>query len=187
MMNLDNLKKRNRALLILLFFGLLCYLFVEWTIALMEEEAAEWESVNSDVEKMLDWEPEELDESDAIININEATAKQLESLKGIGPKKAEEIVNYREANGPFLTIEQLMEVKGIGEATFENVKEQITVGDVPTGHTGQRSDDRIHSEQSELDVEHDVESVDSEHESETEMEIESIRETKSETIEETAE
>jgi competence protein ComEA len=62
------------------------------------------------------------------VNINTATAAELETLPGIGPKTAEAIVEYREANGPFETIEDIMDVPGIGEGTFEKIKDRITVG-----------------------------------------------------------
>jgi competence protein ComEA len=62
------------------------------------------------------------------VNINTATAAELETLSGIGPKTAKTIVEYREANGPFETIEDIMNVPGIGEGTFEKIKDGITVG-----------------------------------------------------------
>jgi competence protein ComEA len=62
------------------------------------------------------------------VDINTATAAELETLPGIGPKTADAIVEYREANGPFETIEDIMDVPGIGEGTFEKIKDGITVG-----------------------------------------------------------
>lgn len=62
------------------------------------------------------------------ININTADAATLMLLKGIGEAKAKAIIEYREAQ-PFETIEDIMKVSGIGEKTFENVKDRITVGD----------------------------------------------------------
>lgn len=62
-----------------------------------------------------------------LININEASAKELMSLKGIGEVKAAAIVEYRRTNGGFRTIEDIMNVKGIGEKTFEKIRDQITV------------------------------------------------------------
>ena len=64
----------------------------------------------------------------ATVNINTATAEQLASLPGIGPKTAERIVEYRQKHGSFKKIEELMNVKGIGEKSFLKLKPRITVG-----------------------------------------------------------
>ena len=61
------------------------------------------------------------------ININRATAKQFEILDGIGPVLAQRIIDYRAANGPFITLEDLDKVSGIGPAKFAQFKSQITV------------------------------------------------------------
>lgn len=63
------------------------------------------------------------------VNINTATQAQLQKLPGIGEVLAEAIIEYREANGPFESIEELTEVNGIGEGRFEAVADQITVGE----------------------------------------------------------
>jgi len=64
------------------------------------------------------------------VNINKADAATLaESLNGVGPAIAEQIVTYREENGSFANPEDLMKVKGIGQKTFENNKEDILVAD----------------------------------------------------------
>jgi len=62
-----------------------------------------------------------------LININTASQFQLESLPGIGPTTAQKIIDYREENGPFSTIEEIMDVSGIGPGTFERIKDLITV------------------------------------------------------------
>ena len=59
------------------------------------------------------------------IAINRASAKELEALDGIGPVLAERIIAYRNANGPFVTLEALLEVSGIGPAKFAQFKEKI--------------------------------------------------------------
>ncbi|MGO1232598.1 MAG: ComEA family DNA-binding protein [Marinobacter sp.] len=63
----------------------------------------------------------------ASVNINTADAVALSSLNGIGESKAQAIVSYREANGPFESIEQLSEVKGIGARTVEKNAERMAV------------------------------------------------------------
>lgn len=65
-------------------------------------------------------------ESDTI-NINTATIEQLTVLTGIGEAKAKAIIIYREENGSFKSIEEIMNVSGIGEKTFENIKEFISI------------------------------------------------------------
>jgi competence protein ComEA len=62
-----------------------------------------------------------------MIDLNTATAAQLTTLPGIGPKKAEAIVQYRTEKGRFMAIEELKAVKGIGEKTFESIKSMIMV------------------------------------------------------------
>ena len=61
------------------------------------------------------------------INLNTATAEELMTLDRIGPKYAQAIIDYRETNGPFQKIEDIMKVKGIGPKTFEANKDKITV------------------------------------------------------------
>jgi len=65
----------------------------------------------------------------AVRNLNTATATQIATLPGIGEKAAERIIEYREKNGGFKKIEELMNVKGIGEKSFLKLKPLITVGD----------------------------------------------------------
>lgn len=61
------------------------------------------------------------------ININTATSEELKKLDGIGDTKAQAIIDYREKNGGFNRIEDIMAVKGIGNKTYENLKTYITV------------------------------------------------------------
>ena len=61
------------------------------------------------------------------VNINTATLNELDSLPGIGPSTAQKIIDYREENGNFKTIEDLQNVKGIGDAKFEEIKDKIIV------------------------------------------------------------
>lgn len=61
------------------------------------------------------------------VNINTATAADLQKLNGIGEKKAEQIIAYREQKGSFKKIEDLMQVSGVGEKTFASLKDQLAV------------------------------------------------------------
>ena len=61
------------------------------------------------------------------ININRATAAQFDSLDGIGPVIARRIVEYRKVNGPFVTVEDLQKVSGIGVAKFAQIKNKVRV------------------------------------------------------------
>jgi len=64
----------------------------------------------------------------APININTASVAELDGLPGIGAKTAALIVEYRQKNGPFKKIEELMNVRGVGEKSFMEMKDRITVG-----------------------------------------------------------
>lgn len=61
------------------------------------------------------------------VSINHASKEELKSLPSIGDKRAEDIIAYREAHGGFKTIEELKEVSGIGEKTFEKLKDKISL------------------------------------------------------------
>jgi comEA protein len=67
--------------------------------------------------------------STEVVNLNSATAAQIASLPGIGPKTAELVVQYRTKNGPFKKIEEVMNVRGIGEKSFLKIKDQLTVAE----------------------------------------------------------
>lgn len=68
-----------------------------------------------------------VDNSSALININLAEVEELQTLKGIGPAKAQAIVSFREENGAFESIESIKDVPGIGPKIFENIKAMIVV------------------------------------------------------------
>jgi competence protein ComEA len=67
------------------------------------------------------------DSAAPLVNINTATTTELETLPGIGPVTAGHIIAYREKNGPFGSIEEIQNVEHIGPATFEDLKDLITV------------------------------------------------------------
>ena len=64
----------------------------------------------------------------ATVNINTATKDELTTLPGIGEVLAQRILNYRARNGSFLSVDELMNVDGIGEKRFEDLKDLITIG-----------------------------------------------------------
>lgn len=63
-----------------------------------------------------------------LVNINTADSEALQTLPGIGPATADKIIAYREEHGPFNAIDDIVNVKGIGEATLEKLRPLITVG-----------------------------------------------------------
>jgi len=64
---------------------------------------------------------------EGVVNINTATSEQLQLLPGIGEKKAERIIKYREKKGDFKAIEDIKNVKGIGDKLLEKIKDNIVV------------------------------------------------------------
>ena len=67
----------------------------------------------------------------AIVNLNTATSEELEQVKGIGPKLAEKIIEYRKANGPFKRAEDIVNVQGIGTKFWEANKDRFVVEAAP--------------------------------------------------------
>ena len=66
-------------------------------------------------------------ESNGLININLADINELKKITGIGDVKAQSIIEYREKNGGFKSVDEIKNVDGIGEKTFEKIKEKITL------------------------------------------------------------
>lgn len=63
------------------------------------------------------------------IDLNTATLEELCMLKGIGPVKAQAILDYRDSYGKFVCLEELMEVKGIGQSTFDKIKDYLYINE----------------------------------------------------------
>ena len=78
----------------------------------------------------------------APVDINTADSLQLQTLDGIGPALAERIIAYREENGPFAAVEDLLQVSGIGESTLENLKDRVTVKAVDGADTPAKEAER---------------------------------------------
>lgn len=62
-----------------------------------------------------------------LVNVNTGTAAELETLPGIGEVTAQAIIDYRTENGPFASVDELLDVTGIGDVTLENIRELVTV------------------------------------------------------------
>lgn len=75
--------------------------------------------------------------SPVMVNLNTATASELQELPGIGASTAARIVEYRQKNGPFKKTEELMNVRGVGEKGFLKLRSQVTVAPKPDGRTQQ--------------------------------------------------
>ena len=71
-----------------------------------------------------------------LVNVNTATAEELETLTGIGPSLAQAIIDYRTAHGDFKTAEDLLNVKGIGETKLEGFRAQITFTEETNENSG---------------------------------------------------
>ena len=87
-----------------------------------------WADSHEAAEEAAEAAEETMPEAAGPIDINTADAASLQTLPGIGETKAAAIIAHREANGPFVTVDDLQNVKGIGEKTLEKLKEKITVG-----------------------------------------------------------
>ena len=62
-----------------------------------------------------------------IVNINKAGAEELDKIRGVGPAMAKRIIEFRDQNGPFKTVDDLVQVRGIGGSKLQKIKDQITV------------------------------------------------------------
>jgi competence protein ComEA len=113
--------KRLSVVLLILVFGFMMFapsFFVAVSSGVGFAQEEEGEGEESDLEE---------DEGSVTVNINTASAEELAALDGIGERLAQNIVEYREANGLFATIEDVKSVKGIGDKKLEKIKEFITV------------------------------------------------------------
>lgn len=108
----------NQALL--LNDQMLIYIFTHEEYAAEEEENIKFLSIVEEDSGLLS-------QQGQLVNINKANASELETLPGIGPKKASAILQFRQENGSFKGIEGLLEVSGIGQKTFDQLAPFITV------------------------------------------------------------
>lgn len=93
--------------------------------AIVNKEAA---VIKSDLSQLLHEPKEAITETHTAyggININTSTAEELCTLYGIGTVRAQAIIDYRENNGGFVSIEELMQIKGIGEGIYSKIKDYV--------------------------------------------------------------
>ena len=104
-------RSERHTILALLIFGTLCLTF------------SYFQKTLPDIEKIT------IEEKRVLVNINTATAGELERLPGIGPVFATKIVSYREEIGGYSSTEELKDMKGIGDKKFEAIKDLVTINE----------------------------------------------------------
>jgi len=72
------------------------------------------------------------EETPGVVNINDADAEQLQLLPRVGPALAGRIIEFREANGPYRSVDEIVAVKGIGEKSYENLEKYIVTSGATT-------------------------------------------------------
>ena len=90
-------------------------------------DAVPFAKISTDGSAPVPSESSEVGEEASPVSINRASAEELDTLPGIGPSLAQAILEYREEHGGFSTLEELMEVPGIGEKIFAELKDQIVL------------------------------------------------------------
>lgn len=126
------------AIALILFAGVIFYNFLTLSragesggeVVSSYEDATEKKELGTTVEKtttVTEGTVMESSENTRMMNINTASITELTTLPGIGEVKARAIVDYRENHGPFKSVEELMMVSGIGEKTYEKLREKICV------------------------------------------------------------
>ena len=103
------------------FLGALAFFAVRGDVAVTENDG-----YTVEVERSIP--AEEVVPVKEPVDINSATAEELESLMGIGPVLAQAIVDYRAEHGLFASVDELLEVSGIGEAKLNNIRDDVTIG-----------------------------------------------------------
>lgn len=93
--------------------------------AVMEQSLVE----NSETESRTEMHVEE--ESDGKIDLNTASLEELDTLPGIGPVLAQRILDYRAKNGGFASVEEILNIQGIGEKTYAKIVDLVKVEDMP--------------------------------------------------------
>lgn len=122
------MKIRWYEILVLVIFGIFVLIFLGSYLATAQAPgiwiSTEYNSVNTAAEETtVGEETEDID----LVDINTADQAELESLPGIGTAKAQAILDYRSVHGPFDSIEELLEVEGIGEKLLEKIQDYVVI------------------------------------------------------------
>ena len=123
-----NLRGKITKTQVLLFLMTLCFLT---SLFFLYEKASDTSAGTDYTITVTQREPErvtpEAPKEPALVDINTATLDELQTLTGIGPVIAQRIIDYRTENGAFTSIEDLLNVKGIGEATLNKFRDRVTI------------------------------------------------------------
>lgn len=122
------MKIRWYEILVLVIFGVFVLIFLGSYLATAQAPgiwiSTEYNSVNTAAdEKDVEGKTEDAD----LVDINTADQAELESLPGIGTARAQAILDYRSVHGPFDSIEELLEVEGIGEKLLEKIQDYVII------------------------------------------------------------
>ena len=116
--------REEGAVFVLLLIGALCLCGLYLVRSLQTEKALQLPEPASAPAAVV-----EPDTASGRLDLNTATEEELEALPGIGPALAERIVAYRTENGPYLSVEELLLVRGIGEKILQKLEAYVTVGE----------------------------------------------------------
>lgn len=121
------MKERNTFWLLSSVFVLICVGILLFSHLNTEREALVYTDLNVTSQTCISELQPKNHAGNGKININTASAEELTSLSGIGEKTAAAIIAYREENGDFNSIDEIMEVSGIGEGKFKSIEDHITI------------------------------------------------------------
>lgn len=124
------MQRQEKAGIVYLFLGLITLIFLLAVLYLtFGPNRAEHTGYTVQTERTAE---EPVVPERKLVDLNTADAEELETLSGIGPALASEIIAYRQTNGPFTSVDELLNVKGIGEAKLEGLRSEVCIGESET-------------------------------------------------------